>query len=119
MLRTELHISSGRNVSVPETISGHNEGKDIPAEKREGKIMTIREYGAFATGILGAVFGFDIIWNLTQLDAFEAFFVALFIGFAAVAVYAFVTEPKQESKPAYTWVTDQTGLSVMVKGDRS
>ena len=81
--------------------------------------MTIREYGAFATGILGAVFGFDIIWNLTQLDAFEAFFVALFIGFAAVAVYAFVTEPKQESKPAYTWVTDQTGLPVMVKGDRS
>ena len=119
MLRTELHISSGRNVSVPEAISGHNEGKDIPAEKREGKIMTIREYGAFATGILGAVFGFDIIWNLTQMDAFEAFFVALFIGFAAVAAYMFATEPKQERKPEYSWITDKTGLSVMIRGGKS
>ena len=81
--------------------------------------MTIRGYGAFATGILGAVFGFDVIWNLTKLDAFEAFFVAMFIGFAAVAVYMFATEPKQEQKPAYTWVTDQTGLSVMVRGGKA
>ena len=81
--------------------------------------MTIRGYGAFATGILGAVFGFDAIWNLTQMDAIEAFFVALFIGFVAVVVYDFATEPRKERKPVYTWVTDQTGLSVMVKGDRS
>ena len=81
--------------------------------------MTLREYGAFATGILGAVFGFDAIWNLTQMDAIEAFFIALFIGFVAVGVYLFATEPRQECKPEYTWITDQTGLSVMVRGGKA
>ena len=81
--------------------------------------MTIREYGGFATGVLGAIFGFDILWNFTQMDAIEAFFIELFIGFVAVGVYLFATEPRQECKSEYAWVTDQTGLSVMVKGDRS
>ena len=39
--------------------------------------MTLRGYGAMITGVLGAIFGFDCLWTLTQMDAFEAFFVAM------------------------------------------
>lgn len=74
--------------------------------------MTIRGYGAMITGVLGAIFGFDILWTLTQLDAFEAFFLAMFIGFVAVVVYALATEPKSRSR-AYVWETDETGLQYM------
>lgn len=81
--------------------------------------MTIRGYGALATGVLGAIFGFDALWNFTQMDAIEAFFAALFIGFVAVVVYDFATEPKQSRKPHYDWVTDDMGLSYMVRGGRS
>ena len=49
---------------------------------------------------------------LTQLDAFEAFFLAMFIGFVAVVVYALATEPKSRRR-AYVWETDDTGLSYM------
>ena len=79
----------------------------------------IRAYGAMATGILGAVFGFDILWNFSQMDAIEDFFLAMVIGFIAVAVYLFATEPKQSRKPRYSWVTDDMGLSYMVRGGRS
>ena len=60
--------------------------------------MNLRGYGAFATGILASVFGFDFLWTLTQLDAFEAFFLAMFIGFVAVVVYALATEPKSRRR---------------------
>ena len=74
--------------------------------------MNLRGYGAFATGILASVFGFDFLWTLTQLDAFEAFFLAMCIGFVSVVVYALATEPKSRRR-AYVWETDDTGLSYM------
>lgn len=73
----------------------------------------MRIYGAMATGILGAVFGFDILWNFSQMDAIEDFFIAMVIGFIAVTVYLFATEPRKERKPRYAWVTDNTGLQYM------
>lgn len=74
--------------------------------------MSLRGYGAMITGVLGAIFGFDILWTLTQMDAFEAFFLAMFVGFVAVVVYAFATEPKSRRR-AYVWETDETGLQYM------
>lgn len=74
--------------------------------------MTLRGYGAMITGVLGAIFGFDCLWTLTQMDAFEAFFVAMMIGFVATVVYLFATEPKSRRR-SYVWETDETGLQYM------
>jgi len=76
-------------------------------------MMTIRGYGAMATGVLGAIFGFDALWNFTQMDAIKALFLAMFVGLVAVVVYAFATEPRKNRKPRYDWVTDEMGLSYM------
>ena len=76
-------------------------------------MMTIRGYGAMATGVLGAIFGFDALWNFTQMDAIKAFFLAMCIGFVFAVIYLFATEPRKNRKPRYDWVTDEMGLSYM------
>lgn len=74
--------------------------------------MSLRGYGAMITGVLGAIFGFDALWNFTNMDAIEALFLAMFVGLVAVVVYAFATEPKSRRR-AYVWETDETGLQYM------
>ena len=81
--------------------------------------MKLREYGIITTGVLGAVFGFDLIWNLTQMDAIEAAFTAMIIGIFAAFAFVLITEPKPSRKagPEYEFRTDDTGLSVLVRRD--
>lgn len=83
--------------------------------------MKLREYGVITTGVLGAVFGFDLLWNLTKMEAFDAMFAAMIIGIFLSIGFAFITEPRERSdkrtKP--TFQTDEaTGLSVMIQGRR-
>jgi len=80
--------------------------------------MSIRGYGAVCTATLGSIFGFELIWALTAIDAIEAAFLALLIGIACAIIYVALTEPKpvKESKPTYQFCTDSsTGLSVLVR----
>lgn len=81
--------------------------------------MSIRGYGMACTGVLGSIFGFDLIWNLTQMDAIEAAFTALIIGIFAAFAFVLITEPKPARKagPEYEFRTDDTGLSVLVRRD--
>lgn len=83
--------------------------------------MKLREYGIITTGVLGAVFSFDIIWNMTSMEAFDAMFTAMIIGIFLAVGFVFITEPRERSdkrtKP--TFQTDEaTGLSVMIQGRR-
>lgn len=73
------------------------------------------------TGVLGSIFGFDLIWNLTQMDAIEAAFTALIIGIFAAFAFVLITEPRPAKKtdPVYEFRTDDTGLSVMIQGKRN
>lgn len=81
--------------------------------------MSIRGYGMACTGVLGSIFGFDLIWNLTQMDAIEAAFTAMIIGIFAAFAFVLITEPKPARKagPVYEFRTDDTGLSVLVRRD--
>ena len=81
--------------------------------------MSIRGYGMACTGVLGSIFGFDLIWNLTRMDAIEAAFTALIIGIFAAFAFVLITEPKPSRKagPEYEFRTDDTGLSVLVRRD--
>lgn len=83
--------------------------------------MSIRGYGMACTGVLGSIFGFDLIWNLTQMDAIEAAFTALIIGIFAAFAFILITEPRPAKKtdPVYEFRTDNTGLSVMIQGKRN
>lgn len=83
--------------------------------------MKLREYGVITTGVLGAVFSFDIIWNLTKMEAFDAMFTAMIIGIFAAFAFVLITEPKPSRKagPEYEFRTDDTGLSVMIQGKRN
>lgn len=83
--------------------------------------MKLREYGVICTGVLGAVFSFDLLWNLTKMEAFDAMFTAMIIGIFLSIGFAFITEPRERSdkrtKPIFQ--TDEaTGLSVMIQGRR-
>ena len=82
--------------------------------------MSIRGYGATVTGVLGSIFGFDLIWNLTQMDAIEAAFTALIIGIFAAFAFVLITEPRPAKKtdPVYEFRTDDTGLEVLVRRRR-
>ena len=77
----------------------------------------LRGYGATATFLLGCVFGFDILWYATSMEAIGAAFTALLIGIFAACGFVFLTEPKpaRQAKPVYEFATDNTGLSVMVR----
>lgn len=79
--------------------------------------MSIRSYGAITTGILGSIFGFDLLWGLTQMEAIGALFTALLIGIFAACAFVFLTEPRpvKESKPEYEFTTDSTGLNVLIR----
>ena len=85
--------------------------------------MSIRGYGTVMTFIVGAIFSFDAIWNLTNMEAIGAMFFALLIGIFAAIAFVFLTEPKQDqakrngSKPSFQ-TDNATGLSVMIQGRR-
>ena len=83
--------------------------------------MKLREYGVITTGVLGAVFSFDIIWNMTSMEAFDAMFTAMIIGIFAAFAFILITEPRPAKKtdPVYEFRTDDTGLSVMIQGKRN
>lgn len=83
--------------------------------------MKLREYGVITTGVLGAVFSFDIIWNMTSMEAFDAMFTAMIIGIFLSIWFVFLTEPRErsEKRTKPTFQTDEaTGLSVMIQGRR-
>lgn len=81
--------------------------------------MKLREYGVISTGVLGAVFSFDLIWNMTSMEAFDAMFTAMIIGIFAAFAFILITEPRPAKKtdPVYEFRTDDTGLSVLVRRD--
>ena len=81
--------------------------------------MKLREYGVITTGVLGAVFSFDLIWNMTSMEAFDAMFTAMIIGIFAAFAFILITEPRPAKKtdPVYEFRTDDTGLSVLVRRD--
>lgn len=83
--------------------------------------MKLREYGIITTGVLGAVFSFDLIWNMTSMEAFDAMFTAMIIGIFAAFAFILITEPRPAKKtdPVYEFRTDDTGLSVMIQGKRN
>lgn len=80
--------------------------------------MTLKEYAVATTGVLSAVFGFDIFWNLTSMDTLKAMFAALFVGIFASVAFAIGIETLEErrngSKHKATYITDgETGLMYM------
>lgn len=77
--------------------------------------MSIRSYGAVTTGVLGGVFGFDLLWVFTEMEAFHAMFAAMMIGLFMALGFVFATEPREPKKPKYEFQTDETGLSVLVR----
>lgn len=77
--------------------------------------MSIRGYGAVVTGVLGSIFGFDLLWVFTDMEAISAMFTALLIGIFMAIVFVFITEPRKERKPVYEFQTDSTGLEVLVR----
>lgn len=83
--------------------------------------MKLREYGVITTGVLGAVFSFDLIWNMTSMEAFDAMFTAMIIGIFAAFAFILITEPRPAKKtdPVYEFRTDDTGLSVMIQEKRN
>lgn len=83
--------------------------------------MSIRGYGATVTGVLGSVFGFDMIWIFTDMEAISAMFTAVIIGIFAACIFVFATEPRRTAGMAQkpTFVRDDTGLSVMIQGKRN
>lgn len=74
-----------------------------------------------ATGILGSIFGFDLLWEFTRMEAISAMFTAVIIGIFAACTFVFATEPRRTAGMAQkpTFVKDDTGLSVMIQGKRN
>ena len=72
-----------------------------------------------ATGVLGSIFGFDLLWEFTQMEAVGAMFTALIIGIFAAFAFVLITDPRPAKKtdPVYEFRTDDTGLSVLVRRD--
>lgn len=83
--------------------------------------MTLREYGTITTVILGSIFGFELVWNLTSMEAVGAAFTAFMIGIFAGCVFQFVTVPREEKEPEEApdsvW-SDDGGLSVLIQRTR-
>lgn len=81
--------------------------------------MTLKEYAVATTGVLSAIFGFDIFWNLTSMDALKAMFAALFVGIFVSAAFAIGIETWEERRNGSkcnkaTYITDdETGLMYM------
>ena len=74
----------------------------------------MRVYTTTITGLVASIIGFDAIWCLTEMDAFEVFFLAMFVGFIAAAAFLFLTERKETRRGRPTYVTDDdTGLQYM------
>lgn len=81
--------------------------------------MTLKEYGIVTTGLLGAVFGFDILWTFTSMEALKSAFGALLFGLFASLVFGIgmeLLEDRRNSKRRNraTYITDdETGLMYM------
>lgn len=77
----------------------------------------MKMYSAALTGWCSAVIGFDVAWTCTNMDAFEALFMAMMVGFAGAVVFLMVAEKVQENrskKNRAVFVKDeQTNLEYM------
>lgn len=81
--------------------------------------MSIRGYATLATAVMGSIFGFEMIWNFTTMEAIGAMFTALLIGIFAACAFIFITEPrkKKEKRPSSMWIQDGE-LSVLIQKTR-
>ena len=74
----------------------------------------MRVYTATMTALVASIIGFDAIWKLTEMDAFEVFFLAMFIGFIAAGAFLFLTDKKQTRRGRPTYIRDEeTNLEYM------
>lgn len=75
----------------------------------------MREYAAMLTGVTTALIACYCLIEFTQMEIFHMMFLAGMIGFFAVVIFVFVTEPH---KPKARW--EKTGkhdeLEVMTMG---
>lgn len=64
-----------------------------------------------------SIIAFDVMWTCTDYDAFEAFFLALLIGFVWAVAFLMITDKVEEkrSKPdrAVFVKDEQTGIEYM------
>lgn len=58
----------------------------------------MKMYSAALTGWCFAVIGFDVMWIFTDMDAFEALFMAMMVGFVGAVAFLMVTEKVQEKR---------------------
>lgn len=77
----------------------------------------MRLYATALTGMCSSIIAFDAMWTFTEYDAFEAFFLALLIGFVWAVAFLMVTDKVEEkrSKPdrAVFVKDEQTGIEYM------
>lgn len=77
----------------------------------------MKTYSAALTGWCSAVIAFDVAWIFTDMDAFEALFMAMMVGFVGAVAFLMITEKVQEKrskKNRAVFVKDeQTNLEYM------
>ena len=74
----------------------------------------MREYAAMLTGVTTALIACYCLIEFTQMELFHMMFLAGMIGFFAVVIFVFVTEPR---KPKARW-ENEDGLDVMIMQTR-
>ena len=78
----------------------------------------MRTYTTALTGWGAAVIGFDALWQLTEMDVMEVFFLAMCIGFVAAVAFLALTDYLKEhrrkgpERPVYIH-DDETNLEYM------
>lgn len=75
----------------------------------------MREYAAMLTGVTTALIACYCLIEFTQMELFHMMFLAGMIGFFAVVIFVFVTEPH---KPKAAHWEHEDGLDVMVMQTR-
>lgn len=74
----------------------------------------MKVYTTTLTALVASIIGFDVIWNVSKMDAFEVFFLAMLIGFIAAGAFLFLTERREAKHGRPTYITDdETGLEYM------
>lgn len=74
----------------------------------------MRDYAAMLTGASTAMITIFCLIEFTEMEFFAMLFVTGMIGFFAVVIFVFVTEPR---KPKARW-ENEDGLDVMVMQTR-
>lgn len=74
----------------------------------------MKVYTTTLTALVASIIGFDVIWNVSKMDAFEVFFLAMFIGFVAAGAFLLLTDRKEVKRGRPTYIKDeQTNLEYM------